>query len=225
MWGGWGELNDTLIIFFTIMANLNKFSLNNISSNSEFDFLSLFNNDNHAGIINDFVNDSPYADINLSCSYLDESQFVQKFKNFKQLSFMSFNIQSLPSKFADFQELICNLELNNCAPDIICLQEIWKIPDNSVFGLNNYHPPEFLQRGNNLQGGGVGLYFRSNLKFKILKEKCIFIDRIFESIFAEVESNNKKFIVGSIYRLATSHHSLTSFKRFFERKQACSPIR
>ena len=177
------------------------------------------NNSDLIGTNDDDVNDSPYSKLKLSCSYMDETQFVTKFSNRKKFSYLSWNIQSLPAKFNEFQEFINVLSHNNCSPDVICLQETWKIIDKNLFALPNYSLPETLQRSNS-QGGGVGFYFKNNVKFNILKEKCIFVDRVIETIFAEVwSSDNKKTIVGSVYRPATAHPTLSSsdqFSQFFE---------
>ena len=54
-----------------------------------------------------------------------------------------------------------------------------------------------------------------SLKFNILHEKSIFEDRIFEFIFAEVWiKNNKKIIVGNIYRPSVNHPTLTSSEQY-----------
>ena len=67
------------------------------------------------------------------------------------------------------------------------------------------------------KGGGVGFYFKNNVKFNILKDKCIFVDRVIETIFAEVwSSDNKKTIVGSVYRPATAHPTLSSSDQFYQ---------
>ena len=92
---------------------------------------------------------------------------------------MSLNIQSLPAKYTEFNELICNLNVNCCAPDIIALQEIWQIQDPAIFPMPNYNLIEYKCRCNNVQGGGVGFYFKKGVRFNILEDKCIFIDRIF----------------------------------------------
>ena len=86
--------------------------------------------------------------------------------------------------------------------DIICLQETWKIVDNMFFPLTNYHTLEtnFWQGA---RGGGVSIYIKNHLSFKILKQYSIFVERIFESLFIEVNlSWKKKIIDGSVYRPA-----------------------
>ena len=210
------------------MAPSNSFSLNNISTSKEFDFLNLFNNSFiHDNDINlqDCVNDSPYDNLDISCTYMDEYQCARQFKNCKKFTFMSLNIQSLPAKFVDFQDLITNFDYSNCAPDIICLQETWRIPDTSYFNINNYHSPIISQRGGNTQGGGVGFYFKNKLKFNLLKEKSVFIDRVFESVFAEVwTSNNSKIIVGSVYRPTTSHPNMSSSEQFAQFSEILSNL-
>ena len=128
---------------------------------------------------------------------------------------MSFNIQSLPSKFTEFQEFISNFNVNRCSPDIILLQEIWNLQNPDLFHIPGYSPLIFKSRSNNVQGGGVGIYFKEKIRFNILHEKCIFFDRIFESIFAEVWlPNNKKIIIGTIYRPNVNHPTFTSGEQF-----------
>jgi len=127
---------------------------------------------------------------------------------------MSLNIQSLPAKFVDFKDFISQLAITNSLPDIICLQEIWNIHDVSVFCIPGYFPLECTLRTQS-QGGGVGFYFKSNLNFKILKDKSIFIEKIYESILAEVWlSDTDKLVVGSVYRPNSKLHNVTQTQQF-----------
>ena len=48
--------------------------------------------------------------------------------------------------------------------------------------LDHYSPIECKLRSNLTQGGGVGIYLKKNLKFNILNDKSIFVDRVFESV-------------------------------------------
>ena len=169
-------------------------------SDSQYNFLSFFNQDEDDDSIPDsfFTNNqcSPYSNLNLNCSYLE----VDKLKNLSSGKFtvLSLNIQSLPAKFLEFSDLISQFD-NDSTPDIICIQETWKIVDNSFFPLANYHPIETNTR-TIARGGGVGIYVRENLSFKILKQYSIFYERIFESLFIEVSlENSKKIIIGTVY--------------------------
>ncbi len=82
----------------------------------------------------------------------------------------SLNVQSLLSKYKDLKELISYLGSNQCSPDVIFLQETWKIVDSAYFSLPNYSPL-CLKSRKNRQGGGVGLYFKNGLQDKILDGK------------------------------------------------------
>jgi hypothetical protein len=81
--------------------------------------------------------------------------------------------------------------------------------DPNLYLLKNYNF-ELLTRSNSTQGGGVGIYVRKGIHYRVLREKSTFIDKVIESIFIEVTENNKKFIVGSVYRPNSKHHNLTS---------------
>jgi hypothetical protein len=114
---------------------------------------------------------------------------------------MSFNIQSLPAKFTEFSEMISFMANKNCSPDIICLQETWKIIDPDMFVLYGYHAPVFKLRNNNAQGGGVAIYVKSCFCFTVIHKYTMSIDKIVDSIFVEVNvSKNKKLTIGTFYR-------------------------
>ena len=187
------------------MASNLDLTLGNLSSNKNFDFLNCINSTNPGSQSDafNFLNtdnlDSPYLNSTFSCNYMDEKEFCKNFKKEKRLSIMSLNVQSLASKFADLKELLFSLSTTSCTPDIICLQEIWHIHDSNLFLLDGYQPLVYTCRKNS-QGGGVGIYFRTGLKF-VLEKKSIFMERVFESLFAEVWTNDKKkLIIGSVYR-------------------------
>ena len=202
------------------MADEPIYSLDNFANDPKFNFLNTLseNTDAEEDNLSYEFSDSPYHNHNVLCSYIDESKFTSTYKNSNNFSYMSLNIQSLPAKYTEFNELICNLNVNCCAPDIIALQEIWQIQDPAIFPMPNYNLIEYKCRRNNVQGGGVGFYFKKGVRFNILEDKCIFIDRIFESIFAEIwlPTTNQKMIVGSIYRPSTSHPLFSSSEQFIQ---------
>ena len=68
---------------------------------------------------------------------------------FKMCSIISLNICGLNSKFNDL-DLISFWNKDNCAPQIICLQEIFSISDPSLFKIPNYHEI-FLRTERNLK--------------------------------------------------------------------------
>jgi uncharacterized protein YuzB (UPF0349 family) len=61
------------------------------------------------------------------------------------------------------------------------------------------------------RGGGVGIYIKGSISFKILNKKSVFIEKLYESLF---NSNGKKAIIGSIYRPNTKYSNLTLTEQF-----------
>jgi Endonuclease/Exonuclease/phosphatase family len=195
------------------MDNTHKFSLENLNSSPEFNFLhNILNNENEDNYDYDC---SPYDVINLSCTYIDEYEYanVRKVKN--EISLLTLNVQSLSAKFPELSAFINHLCSNNCEPDVICLQELWQFPADVNFSLPGYHPLTYLLLSNNVQGGGVGLYVKNTFHFTVLSNVSIFQDRIFESLFCEITVNpNKKIIVGSIYRPTLPVNNLSPNEQF-----------
>ena len=149
-----------------------------------------------------------------------ENQLIEKLKNHCNPFVLSVNIQSLSSKFNDLKSLISSLLISNCAPDVICLQEIWRIPGSEFFNLDGYHPLEFSSRHSNVQGGGVGIFVNKKLNFSANKKLSIFHDRIFESIFIESLLKTKKLLLDPFtvlvpntppYLLANNLHNFVNF--------------
>ena len=127
---------------------------------------------------------------------------------------MSFNSQSLHAKFSEFSELINLLNSKNCAPDVICVQELWQISPYFITTLPGYHPMIFKLR-NCTQGGGVGIHVKNHLNFKILPDFSIFVDRILGTIFIKTTlPNNTKYSVGYMNRPGTTHPALTPLDLF-----------
>ncbi len=192
-------------------------SLDEISNSQDYNFLEQLSNADFFNLRHEDTNfnDSPYSNIDVQCKYYDETQYTSIFNNVNAFTYMSFNIQSLTSKFLQFQEMIQILIDHNCAPDIILLQEIWKNPDPTLFNLKDY---SFISKSRSTaQGGGVGIYIKSTYHFNVLNSYSIFIDRIFESLFIEVWlSKSKKIIIGNIYRPSVNHPVITTNEQFLQ---------
>ncbi len=189
------------------MAN-NNFSLNSLSANPNFNFLNtiLDQDDNDC----DFeFNDSPYQTTDILCEYIDPVSYASTFKNLSDVSILSLNVQSLSAKFPELKELISSLLTFNCAPDVICLQEIWQITVHADFSLPGYSTLEYKTRSNIVQGGGVGIYVRCNIPYSVAPMYSVFSDRLFESIFVKLNLPSTKLLVGSVYRPNINHPNLT----------------
>ncbi len=194
------------------MGNNDSFSLADLISDPKFDFLHQFLSNDSANPNTHFFNDfpdNPYEEFSIKCNYFDESQFINKFSNLKKFSFLSLNTQSLPAKHSELSEFIYSLEKASCSPDVILLQETWKIADKSIFPLRGYS--ELIHKNRSTgQGGGVGFYFKTGLKFKILDDKSLFLDHVLESLCAEITlPSSRKIAIVSLYRPAAGHPSLS----------------
>ena len=187
-------------------------TLSDLQNNNIYDFLSQIDRnqpemDNSDDISNEEPITSLYNDVNVSCNYYDELEFIDIFGKNNNCSVLSWNIQSLPSKFTEFKDCLDFYHSKGFQFDIIVLQEIWKLNDEDLFKLNGY---KFIckQRSNGT-GGGVGIYIRDCLKFKLLPQYSIFIEKIMETICVEIElENKKKLIITCLYRPNT-HPSIT----------------
>ena len=188
----------------------NNFNINDIFQNIDYDFLTKFNNSN----LNRFDFESPYYDLDLSCKYFNDNEFIEKCANIKNLKFMSWNIQSLNSKFEQLKDYIDFLKTKIIQIDVIALQETFSIINPDMFKLDNY---DLIYINRKSRGGGVGFYVKKGIKFKILKNISNFEDKLFESLSIQIEYNTKKFILSSVYRPnspiqgMTANEQLTSF--------------
>ena len=193
-----------------------SFDLDDLVSNNNFDFISSLHHSHdtsdHPFNLDDIG--SPYIHSSFKTEYIDPSSYSTRFSNISNLSIFSLNIQSLPSKFVELSDLIILLSKSNCNPDIICLQEIWQIPDPTSFNLPGYQPLIYSCR-TGTQGGGVAIYLKNGISFKKLANISTFIDKLFESIFLEISlSNGKKITIGSIYRSNSQYSNLTQNDQF-----------
>jgi len=81
----------------------------------------------------------------------------------------------------------------------IGFSEAFRCDIDSRLSLPGYHP--LLSRCRlNERGGGVGIFVRNEIQFKIREDLSIFLPHVFESIFLETESKTKNTIIGVIYR-------------------------
>jgi hypothetical protein len=94
------------------------------------------------------------------------------------------------------------------------LQETWSILDAGQFPLPGFQQIIYNTRPDG-QGGGVGIFVKNGLSFKISKAKSIFIPKLYESIFIDVTlGSGKKLCIGNIYRPNSKYSSLTATEQF-----------
>jgi hypothetical protein len=148
-----GTFASHVIDISQTMDNTQKFSLENLSNNHEFNFLhSILNNENEDNYDYDCC---PYDVINLSCTYIDEFEYANLRKVKNEINLLSLNVQSLSAKFSAF---INHLRSNNCEPDVILgmwwLSWLRRLGDNRLqtqwSQVRIRHPSQSPERGQEL---------------------------------------------------------------------------
>ena len=156
--------------------------------------MSLFENDND-------INDSPLSDLNSHTPYLEAAQFKDQFGNINNsLSFFHLNCRSLSANWESFYDLLCNLQSDQFQFDFIGMSEVFRCDRDPRLALPGYHAIITRTRDDDCHGG-VGIFIRDHINFKIRDDISIFIPHVVETIFIETVSKlGIKHIIGVIYR-------------------------
>ena len=198
--------------------------LNQINKMDKFDLRFKFSCDDD---VNDSISPNPYIDQNHVCKFYDEKSLVHRFASNEESLFLNMNIRSLAKNFPHLKEWILTLN-NSVSFDVIALQEIWQVQYTEEFDLPGYQPIVYKTRST-ARGGGVALFIKKGIKFKIIDQFSIFHERVFESICIELTYPSKKRMnVMSIYRPPGNHPTLSSSDQLNEFLQTfnslCSAI-
>jgi hypothetical protein len=108
------------------------------------------------------------------------------------------NIQSLNSKFDGLKTLVADLNSRNVFIDAIFIQETWKILHPELQTLPNYQNLSYINRSNQ-RGGGVGVYVKKGINFKIRDDINLYKQMTFECLTIELFYPNRNLIVSNIY--------------------------
>lgn len=159
-----------------------------------YDLLSLYSNEQ----VQCDTPDSPFINSNIVCDYHDVSTLAGPTGQKNCLSYFHINCRGLSKNWESFKEMLCSLHSDFFAFDFIGVSEIFRCEHDQRLSLPGYH--DLLTRcRSDSSRGGVGLYIRDNIQFKVREDLSIFIPHVFESIFVEYTSD-KPTIVGVIYR-------------------------
>lgn len=176
-----------------------RITLDRINTHSEFNLTELYKNDNNE----DDIDDSPYSIIKNTCNYFEPTDLRNLLSEIdNSLSMFCLNCQGLRAHWDAFCDLINNMNGSNLSSsfDVIGVTELYGMSPGE-FSLNGYYPIEFKTRNDTMGSrGGVGMYIKNNYQFTQRKDLSIFIPHILESIFIEININNKSVIIGTIYR-------------------------
>lgn len=147
--------------------------------------------------------DSPFSQSNATCDYYDQDEFRNASKSFqKSISLFHLNCRSLSANWESFHELVCELHRDTFCFDVIGISEVFKCDRDQRLKLPGFH--ELITRTRDDDNrGGVGLFIKDNINFKVRDDLSVFIPHVFESIFIEISNGSNslsKNIVGIIYR-------------------------
>ena len=131
--------------------------------------------------------------------------FHDEVNDFESFPIVSMNIRSIANQnnFTKFEGFLENLSVK---PLIIALDETWiskkcSGPYNSVPGYQFVHNSR-----KNSVGGGVAFYVDEKIHFNKIDALSMMKEKLFESIFIEIDINGEKIICGSVYRSPNHNH-------------------
>ena len=167
------------------------------------------------------ANDTMY-DLNTELnSVFEEMQLIDNISNYynvtdlpdtidhsaHQYRALHMNIRSLPGNFDKLNHMVTDFENKKCDIDFLFLCETFLNENNcSLFNIDGYTKVE--KHRTNSRGGGVALYLNDKYQFKVRDDLSIFEEGLFESIFVEININEKPLILGEIYRVPNTNVQL-----------------
>jgi hypothetical protein len=176
------------------------------SSQDLNDYMGPFNSDD------DNVN-NPLHLLNIESKYYNIEDILASIPDttFKYKS-IHINIKSLPDKFERLKIFIQRFKDAGLSIDFILICETFLTSLNAEF----YQLPgyKFIHKcRSTINCGGVGMYIRNDIHFKLRDDIALFCEGEFESIFIETTYGDKSAIVGEVYRIPSSNE-LLSLNRF-----------
>ncbi len=181
---------------------MGEISLDSIRADDQFNFQSIYEQDFIDDV--DEERDSLYEESG-ECEYLEPDEFNTKSNKYlNSTSYFHLNCRSLSSNWDSFKSLLCELQCNNFSFDYIGISEIFSCDRDSRLILPGYHDLLSRTRSDD-RHGGVGLFIKDTINYKVREDLSVFIPHVFESLFIEIisESTNTKQsckIVGVIYK-------------------------
>ena len=83
-------------------------------------------------------------------------------------SVVTFDSQSINSKFGQLQTLLNDLQCSNFIFSVICLQETWLSADSPTADISNFPGYQTISFGSSVGShGGMIFYIRDEFKFKV----------------------------------------------------------
>ena len=174
-------------------------TLDRFRTEDPFNLVTLYNQDDDHDA--NSISDSPFLYRSTSCEYYEPDQFNMKFqKSHGSLSYFHLNCRGLSSNWNEFFELMCDLHKNTFSFDFIGISEVYKCDKDTRIFLPGYQNLLTRCRDDGPRGG-VGLFIKDGIRYKIRNDLSLFIPHVFESLFIEIISPSaKNTVLGTIYR-------------------------
>jgi hypothetical protein len=184
-------------------VNVGILDSNNVDLN---DLLNVYNSDDDGTENPLLLNaESKYYELDdISASVPQDASF--KYKT------IHVNVQSLPDKFDRLKLFLYRLKDEGVIIDFVLLCETFLTTNNAdLYQIPGY---KFVHKSRlSISRGGVGIYIRHGINFKLRDDIALFHEGEFESIFIETKPAEKSTIVGEIYRVPNTNE-LQSLIRF-----------
>ncbi len=179
----------TILVFYSVSGQV---SLDDVRTRSSYDLISLCQDAE-----DDFIdNDCPFQYGQHHCDYYEPNDF-RSMINTNSLhdnvtSYFHLNCRGLSSNWDSFQSLLFELHGDKFSFDIIGISEIFRTSGDMRLKLPGYH--DLLSRcRDDGPRGGVGLFIRDSIHFKVREDISVFIPHVFDK-------PSKNIIVGVVYR-------------------------
>ena len=135
--------------------------------------------------------------------------------NSNYLKIFNTNIRSISKNYTQFEAFLGELESLHFSFDILSFTETWLdcSLENSIHFQN--YIPAFKHKHPNKEGGGLALYVKDDIQFKVRHDLNFPIDKqnLFDAIFIEIipnEKHSRSLVLGNLYR-TPSFNSVNEF--------------
>ena len=190
--------NEEISKFYLSKANTNTFDADYLNSTFDHKFVHLLSKNSELDIDFSLTSNEQYLE---SCE-IKNLFFNNSFKNI--FSSLALNIRSIenPLNFGKLEALILSMQ---CKPDVISICETWIRPTHSV-PYNNLYGYKFVSNScKACLGGGVAFYVKNSFQFNVINELFVMDEKIFESLFINVQVGKETTVCGTIYRSPVGH--------------------
>ena len=196
-----------------ITTNLDDLDLNSVMDEHVKDSLSF---------------DNPLTTLSLNSRYYEIDELIRTYQENNtygktSINIIHINIQSLSAKLENLKNLVGTLQENGILLNFILICETFLHDGNvNLVELPGYN----LTYKNRIHRsrGGVAIYVKSDIEFKLREDLSIFEEGQFESIFIETTSGTtSNTVVGEIYRVPNSNpiSSVKHYEEIFSKLKTC----